>query len=122
MPAPCSPAAEEHPPPHSASPALHAAGHTRRGGQRLPKAVEDRREAAWAAKVGVIYFDGGKKKKRSNLISPPGTLQAAGARSRSGNTEVAAASSKSKGRHGHAWTEALGAVTVAHKHRAASGV
>lgn len=72
--------------------------------------------------MGVIHFDWGKKKKkRSNLISPPGTLQAAGARDRR-ETEVAAASSKSKGRHGHERSEELGAVTVAHKHRAASGV
>lgn len=102
----CPPlAAEEHPPP-SASPALHTAGHTRKGSPRLPKAVEDRREAVWLVEVGVIYFDGKKKKKRSNLITPPGTLQAAGARSPRGNTEVAAACSK--GRQGQAWSEALG--------------
>lgn len=71
----------------------------------------------------MIYFDGEKKKKkRSNLISPPGTLQAAGASSPRGKTEVPADSSKSKGRQGHAWSEALGAVMNVPEHRAASGV
>lgn len=69
----------------------------------------------------MIYFDGGKK-KRSNLISPPGTLQAAGARSPRGKTEVAATSTKSKGRQGHSWSEALGAITIVPENRAASGV
>lgn len=38
-----------------------------------------------------------KKKKRSNLISPPGTPRVAGARNRRGNVEVAAAPSNWRG-------------------------
>lgn len=117
MPAPCSLAAEEQPPPNSASPALHAAGHTRRGSPRLPKAVEDRREAAWPAEVGVIYFDGKKVKLDQPARHPAGS----GGEEPKRNTQKWPQPLPSQ-RHGHAWSVALGAVTVSHKHRVASGV
>lgn len=48
-----------------------------------------------------------EKKKRSNLVSPPGTPLAAGARSLRGNVEVATAPSKWRGRLSHASSWAL---------------
>ena len=56
-----------------------------------------------------------KKKKRSNLICPPDTPRAAGARSLRGNVEVATAPSKRRGRLSRASSRALRAVSDAPK-------
>lgn len=87
-----------------------------RQAERLPKAREEGRERP----RGAVVVRGDtltkkKKKKRSNLICPPDTPRAAGARSLRGSVEVATAPSKRRGRLSRASSRALRAVSDAPK-------
>lgn len=85
-----------------------------RQAERLPKASEEGRERP----RGAVVVGGDtltKKKKRSNLICPPDTPRAAGARSLRGNVEVATAPSKRRGRLSRASSRTLRAVSDAPK-------